>query len=244
MIRDQEPGLTWGWGEPHFVVILLWLVLRTVIQEQADMPAQCSFSADSYHQLTKHIKLRRMNASVRRSAPVPSNLKKKLVYATYERAVTHSFSDGMIPLGSLLLANTEHIFLQFIFPVWFIPRIHLEKHAQHHHNSCTAKSITILIDHGFISCPNTDNKELHTRCTQILSLSFTVSGNDKANPSRTKKPIQKSPKSQMPAWMGFECPPWSPKVRAAHFITCNKLVLGEQHYLQLCFEEPSAITPS
>lgn len=35
MIRDQEPGLTQGWEEPHFVVILLWLVLRAVVQEQA-----------------------------------------------------------------------------------------------------------------------------------------------------------------------------------------------------------------
>lgn len=128
--------------------------------------------------------------------PCSQQPKKELVYATYERAVTHSFSDGMIPLGSLLLANIEHIFLQFIFPVWFIPHIHLEKHAQHHHNSCTAKSITTLIDHGFVSCPNTDNKELDMRCTQILSLSFTVSGNDKTDPSRTMKPIQKSPKCQ------------------------------------------------
>lgn len=78
MIRDQEPGPTWGWEEPHFVVILLWLVLRTVPQEQAYMLAQFSLSADSYHQLTKHIKLRRMNASVRRSAPVPSSLKRNL----------------------------------------------------------------------------------------------------------------------------------------------------------------------
>lgn len=151
----------------------------------------------------------------------------------------------MIPLGSLLLANIEHIFLQFIFPVWFIPHIHLEKHAQHHHNSCTAKPITILIHHGFISCPNTDNKELHMRCTQILSLSFTIPGNDKANQSRAMKPILKSPKPQMSALMGFEYTPWRPKLRTAHCITCNKLVLREQHHLQVwSFEEPSAITPS
>ena len=43
--------------------------------------------------------------------------KKELVYVTYERAVTHFFSDGLIPLGPLLLASIKHIFLQFIFPV-------------------------------------------------------------------------------------------------------------------------------
>lgn len=76
--KRSEPGLTEGWEEPHFVVILPWLVLRAVVQEEAYMPAQSSLSADSYHQLTKHIKLRRMNASVRRSAPAPSSLKRNL----------------------------------------------------------------------------------------------------------------------------------------------------------------------
>lgn len=160
MIRDQEPGLTQGWEEPHFVVILLWLVLRAVVQEQAyilhartALPL-CWLIPPTY----KTHKIEKNECKCQEICPCSQQPKKELVYDTYDRAVTHSFSDGMIPLGSLLLANIEHIFLQFIFPVWFIPHIHLEKHAQHHHNSCTAKSITILIDHGFVSCSNTDNK--------------------------------------------------------------------------------------
>lgn len=63
----------------HFVVILLWLVLRMVLlQEQAYTPALCSLSAESYRQLTTHTNPRRMNASVRRSAPVPGSLKRNL----------------------------------------------------------------------------------------------------------------------------------------------------------------------
>lgn len=78
-------------------------------------------------------------------------------------------------------------------------------------------------------------RSCNTRCTQILSLSFTVSGNDKANPSRTMKLIQKSPKPQMPAWIRFEYTLWRPKLRTAHCITCNKLVLRGWHYLQVWF---------
>lgn len=176
-------------------------------------------------------KIKKNECKCQEICPCSWQSKKELVYVTYERAVTRFFSDGVIPLGSLLLASIKHIFLQFVFPVWFIPLTHLEKHAQGHPNCCTAKPITILIEQGSISCPNTDNKELHTRCIQILSPSFTTSGNDKANPSRTANLFLKSPKPQMPELVGSEYVRWTPRVRTAHSFTHIELRLRERHYL-------------
>lgn len=206
MIRDQEPGLTQGWEEPHFVVILLWLVLRAVVQEQAYiLHARTALPLCWLIPLTyKTHKIEKNECKCQEICPCSQQPKKELVYDTYDRAVTHSFSDGMIPLGSLLLANIEHIFLQFIFPVWFIPHIHLEKHAQHHHNICTAKSITILIDHGFVSCSNTDNKELHTNSVpELYCLRKWQSKSIQDNETNPKE----SPQPQMPAWIRFEYTP-------------------------------------
>lgn len=56
-------------------------------------------------------KIMKNECKCQENCPCSSQPKKELVYVTYERAVTHFFSDGVIPLGSSLLASIKHIFL-------------------------------------------------------------------------------------------------------------------------------------
>lgn len=128
MIRDQEPGLTWGWKSLTLYFICFgWASeqwFRSSLHACTVLPL-CWLIPPTY----KTHNIENNECKCQEIFPCSQQPKKEFVYATYERAVTHSFNDGMIPLGSLLLANIENIFLQFIFPVWFIPHIHLEIHA-------------------------------------------------------------------------------------------------------------------
>lgn len=118
----------------------------------------------------------RTNPGVRRSAPVPYILKRNLLVPPMKEWWLY-FSDRMIPVGaedhfcwqalSMFFSNLSSQYDSFHSSTW-------KNMLRVISSACTAKSITILIDQGSISCPNTDNKEVHTNSVpDLLSLEMT-----------------------------------------------------------------------
>lgn len=142
---------------------MLWLVLRWVLQEQTYTPAlfpPCWVTPQPY----RAHKVQRLNPGIKRSAPVPCILKRNVSMSPMEEWWLF-LSDRGIPLG------TEDHFCRPALSMFFFD---LSFQYDLFHSStwknmlrvipaaCTAKSITIRIEQGSISCPNTDDKEVHT----------------------------------------------------------------------------------